>query len=142
MQVNSLDCGPMIDYPVLKLLHAALALVSVLWFAARGLAVLVADFRPSARLWRAGPHLVDTLLLVSGIWLALLAGWMPFVHPWLGTKLGLLVVYIGLAWVALKPWLDRRLRWSMFFAALGVFAWMMGVAFTKSPAGPLRLLGF
>ncbi len=131
----------MIDYTVLKSVHAALALVSVLWFAARGLAVLVADLRPSARLWRAGPHLVDTLLLVSGIWLALMAGWTPFAHPWLGVKLGLLVVYIGLAWVALKPWLDRRLRWSLFFAALGVFAWMMGVALSKSPMGPLSLLG-
>lgn len=128
-------------YAHIKTVHVALAGASVAWLVARGIAVIWMGKGPGGRLGRVGPHVVDTALLATGVWLAVMAGWRPWVHPWLGVKLTLLLAYIGLAWAALKPWLGRRARMALFMAALAVFLWMAGAAVTKSPMGPLILLG-
>lgn len=83
-------------YGLLKVLHISLALVSGLGFALRGFIRVVLD-RPLAHpLVRFGPHLVDTLLLASGIALWVLLGLSPIAAGWFGVKLVLIVVYIVL----------------------------------------------
>ena len=52
---------------ILKLLHVSLALVSGLGFALRGFIRLVLQRRLAHPLVRFGPHLVDTVLLASGV---------------------------------------------------------------------------
>lgn len=128
------------DYTAVKGAHAALALVSVAGFIGRAIPALWFDRQwTHSRLLYAVPHVVDTLLLASGVWLALTAGWRPGAHSWLGIKLMLLVLYIGVAMLAIRPALPRPARVVLFVAALLTFAWMLAAALTKSPLGPLAL---
>ena len=86
--------------------------------------------------WVEGvPHVVDTLLLVSDVWLALhialtgLRGWLP-------VRLIALVLYIAMGMVALKQGRSIPLRVTAVFAALLVLGYVACVAATKSPWGP------
>jgi uncharacterized membrane protein SirB2 len=124
----------MIDYQTLKALHVALVVTSVGLFLARAVPALAADRRPRGWL-RAAPHVLDTLLLASGVWLAILVGWNPLVHAWFGVKLALLVVYITLAALALRPAYPRSVRLVLLAGALAAVAGMAFAAVTKAPAG-------
>lgn len=121
-----LAADPMSTYELLKILHVALALVSGLGFALRGFIRLVLQ-RPLANpLVRFGPHVIDTLLLASGVGLWLILGLSPFSVGWFGLKLVLIVVYILLGITAFRT---RRQGTAVlvFLAALAAFlsiAWL------------------
>ncbi|VTM00308.1 invasion gene expression up-regulator SirB [Pseudomonas aeruginosa] len=105
-------------YLWLKTLHIALALSSAALFAWR----LAWNWcgRKSAGIRRWGPHLVDTLLLLSALGLVHLA--MPWPLPlWLQAKLGLLLGYIGLRGVrpAHGPGIGKGLLSALSLALLG-----------------------
>ena len=77
------------------------------------------------------------MLLASAIALAVAIENYPGTHDWLSAKVAGLVLYIVLGSIALKRGRTRTVRTGAFFAALGVFAYIVAVAFTKSPAGPI-----
>ncbi|MGK7296548.1 MAG: SirB2 family protein [Candidatus Wenzhouxiangella sp. M2_3B_020] len=117
-------------YSLLKTLHVALALVSGLGFAMRGFIRLVLQ-RPLAHpLIRLGPHLVDTLLLASGIALWTLLSLAPWAAGWFGLKLALIVVYIGLGIAAFRIQHQGRAVLA-FLAALCVFVTIAWLALYK-----------
>lgn len=113
-------------YQLLKLLHVALALISGLGFALRGFIRLVLR-RPLVHpLARFGPHLVDTLLLASGIGLWIILALSPFAATWFGIKLVLIVAYILIGIAAFRIGHPGRAVLA-YLAALGVFlsiAWL------------------
>lgn len=124
----------MIGYTTLKFVHVALAFVSVAGFVARAVPALRHDRRWTERRWLyALPHAVDTLLVATGVWIAMSVGWNPLAHPWLGTKLALIVAYIVLGWLALQPGRPRAIRIALLAAALAVFGWVVAVAQNKLP---------
>ncbi len=83
-------------YLNLKYLHMALVLVSVLLFNGRFLLRMSKPQDTLPKWLKLLPHVNDTLLLGSGLVLVWLSGWVPFGNaPWLGWKLVLLVVYVG-----------------------------------------------
>lgn len=117
-------------YSLLKMLHVGLALVSGLGFAMRGFIRLVLQ-RPLAHpLVRLGPHLVDTLLLASGIALWTLLRLAPWAAGWFGLKLVLIVVYIGLGITAFRV-RDPGRAVLAFIAALLVFVTIAWLALYK-----------
>lgn len=124
----------MIDYLTLKAVHITLVVTSVSLFVARAVPAIASDRRPRGWL-RAAPHVLDTLLLASGVWLAVLVGWNPLAHSWFGVKLVLLVVYITLAALALRPSYSRFARVALLMGALFAVAGMALVAVKKVPAG-------
>lgn len=77
------------------------------------------------------PHVIDTLLLISGIVLAVMAHLVPWLVPWLGVKLLALLAYIGLGTVAMKSSGGRQ-WWAYVMATLAV-AYMVLVATLKTP---------
>ena len=79
---------------------------------------------------RVVPHAVDTLLLLSGVTMAVVIGLNPLAHSWLGAKLLALLVYIVLGSIALKRGKTREVRGTAFVAAILVFAYMLSVAFS------------
>lgn len=85
------------------------------------------------RLIKIAPHIIDTLLLGSAIWLAVQYGLSPGETPWLLAKIIALLVYIGLGTVALKRGKTKRIRIVAWVAALFTFAYIVAVAMTKSP---------
>ena len=123
------------DYLALRTLHESAVTLSVTGFAARAGAGLAGATWVRARWARTLPHVVDTALLASAITLVAMLRANPFTTPWLAAKLCGLVAYIGLGAVALRPRFDRGTRAAATLAALGVAAWIVSVAFTKSPLG-------
>lgn len=116
----------MSTYGLLKSLHIALALISGLGFALRGFIRLVLD-RPLANpLVRFGPHVIDTLLLASGVALWMLLALSPLAQGWFGLKLLLIVGYILLGIGAFRSE-DRSRGVLLFVTALLAFlaiAWL------------------
>ena len=88
-------------YWLLKL-HIATVLLSLAGFVVRGVWMLRGSSLLRARWVRATPHIVDTLLLASGIGLIFTLHLYPTQQPWLVAKLVALVVYIVLGAIALK----------------------------------------
>jgi len=90
-----------------------------------------------ARLVRVLPHVVDTLLLASAVWLAVLLRQYPFVQGWLTAKVLGLIAYIVLGSYALRRGRTPRQRAAAFVAALVTAAYIVAVAVTRDPRGPL-----
>ncbi|MCV6628031.1 MAG: SirB2 family protein, partial [Cellvibrionaceae bacterium] len=84
------------------------------------------------------PHINDTLLLLSALALTFSLKLSPHQQPWLASKIVLLLVYIGLGTVALKPRFSRAARAWASLAAIAVFGLMLAAAVTKLP--PWQLL--
>lgn len=122
-------------YPWLKPLHVGLLALSVSVFSTRGLAVLAGQAWPMRPWARALGPVIDTLLLTSGCLLWWLLQLNPLQAHWLGAKLVLLVVYVGLGTAALK-WARTVAARALFLgAALAVAAFMVSVALRHHPAG-------
>lgn len=113
-------------YELLKTLHIALALISGLGFALRGFIRLVLNRPLVHQLVRFGPHVIDTLLLASGVGLWIILGLSPSATGWFGAKLVMIVVYIGLGITAFRIRHQRKAV-LVFLAALAAFlsiAWL------------------
>ncbi len=120
---------------LVKWLHAGCAGVSITGFVARGVLRWAESPRLQTRFVRIAPHVVDTVLLASALWLMVAIAQYPFVHGWLTAKVIGLIAYIGLGTVALKRGRTRAVRAAAFFAALATFAYIVSVAVTHDPRG-------
>jgi uncharacterized membrane protein SirB2 len=127
-------------YLALKWLHVGCAVLSIAGFALRGLLRLAGSPLLEARIARVAPHVVDTVLLASAVWLAALLGQYPFVQAWLTAKVLALVAYIVLGTLALKRARSKAARGAAFALALGAAAYIVSVALSRDPLGPLALL--
>lgn len=123
------------SYAALKALHVATATASIALFAVRGGWMLGAPHRLRLRWVRIVPHVIDTVLLASAIGLAVMIGNYPGTHGWLTAKVLGLIGYIVLGSIALKRGRTTRVRVVAFIGALALFAYIVSVAITKSPAG-------
>jgi uncharacterized membrane protein SirB2 len=126
-----------VDYPSLKFLHQLLVGLSVLGFAARAGGRLAAAPWTRSPVARTVPHVVDTLLLLTGVAMLWLLRTSPHQLPWLVAKLAGLVAYIALGVVALRDGVAKPMRWLAGLLALCTVAWMVSVARTKHPLGAL-----
>lgn len=116
-------------YPILKHLHMLFALLSLGGFLWRGILLWRGSVWLQHRLMRVLPHVNDTLLLLAGLLLLWLGPWQLAEAGWLQLKLLLLLVYIGLGFVALhRGRFSGRLRFLAWLAAVAVFAIMLGLA--------------
>lgn len=122
-------------YLILKPAHIGLVGTSVALFGLRGAARLAGAAWPLARGWRLTAIGIDTLLLASGVGLWRLLGLHPGLQPWLGVKLGLLVVYVVLGSLALRRAGTPARRAAAYVAALACVATMASIALTHDPRG-------
>lgn len=127
------------DYATIKLIHQTAVTLSVSGFFVRGAASLLGASWVRGRMARTVPHLVDSLLLLSGLMLAWTLRLTPDRAPWLLAKLAGLVVYVGLGVVALRPGRPRGIRAAAWIGALAVVGWMVSVAIIKHPLGIFSL---
>jgi len=119
-------------YTTLKLIHIGSAVLTVAGFTLRGLWSLSGSDWLQKRPVRVLPHLVDTVFLLSGIGLILVLHLDLMQQAWLLSKISALVLYIGLGMLALRRQLPLAVRAAAFAAALLTFAYIAGVALTKS----------
>lgn len=128
------------DYSLVKSLHQAAVALSIAGFLARGAGAIAGASWVRTRLARTLPHVVDTVLLGSALWLAWQLRATPASAPWLVAKVCGLVAYIVLGAVALRRATPPGRRVAAWLAALATFAWIVSVAVSKNPLGFLRAL--
>lgn len=85
------------------------------------------------------PHIIDTVLLASGVALVFITGFIPFTPAalWMTEKLTCVLAYIALGYVALHYSRGMAFRLFAFFGALGWVYAAADLAITKTP----QLLG-
>ena len=120
-------------YLILKNLHLTTIAITLTLFVLRGAWMMTSSPLLQARWVRIVPHLNDSLLLASGIGLAVLIRQYPLTHGWLTAKFFALIAYIVLGTIALKRGRTRGQRISAWFAALLVFGYMAAVARAHDP---------
>lgn len=121
-------------YLALKHIHLTFVALSLLAFFVRGIWLFMNSGMLSKKWVKILPHIISTILLVSGIVLAVELNMSPGSQPWIMAKIIGLVVYIGLGVAAFKipnP-TGRKLLW---ISALIVFAYIVSVAISKNPLG-------
>lgn len=123
----------MIMYLILKYAHTVAAIATISGFLLRGYWMLTESERLQRRSTRIAPHIVDTVFLLAGVGMVWLLQLNPLAQPWLLAKFAGLIAYILLGTVALKRGRTRRIRMAALVGAVGVFAYIAGVALTKSP---------
>lgn len=121
--------------PLVKPLHVLAAIASGAGFALRGVWMLRGSALLRARIVRVLPHLIDTVLLASGVFLAVSMQLSPAAHPWLAAKLLLLLVYIAAGMLALRHGRSRRVRAAALLVALACYALILASAVTHRPLG-------
>ncbi len=78
------------------------------------------------------PHVIDTLLLVSGILLVIRIQQYPLIDLWLSAKLVALLLYIGLGMVALRFGKTKTQQIWAWYGAMIVFVYILLVAITRN----------
>jgi uncharacterized membrane protein SirB2 len=121
------------DYLLLKIIHVSCVAATLALFLGRGVLMLRDSPLLGVRLLRIAPHVIDTLLLASAIWMAIISRQYPFAESWLTAKLVALIAYIGAGMIALSYGGTRRTRATAWIVALLVFAYIVSVALTRSP---------
>lgn len=123
------------DYGVLKTIHESAVTLSFAGFFARGAGMLRNAGWVRHRLARTLPHVVDTVLIVSALWLAWILRLTPSNAPWISAKIVGLFVYIAIGMVALRFGRTKTVRASAWVLAMLTFAYIVSVALTKNPLG-------
>ena len=121
------------DYLLLKTIHITCVAVTFVLFFGRGVMMLADSPLLKARFLRVAPHVTDTLVRGSPLWMATISRQYPFAESWLTAKLVALIVYIGAGMIALSHGRTRRSRVAAWVFALLVFAYLVSVALTRSP---------
>jgi len=118
-------------YAAVRGLHVGCAALTIAGFAARGVLMLRGSALLEHRFVRVAPHVVDTVLLASALWLAWFLGQVPFVHGWITAKVLALVAYVVLGSIALKRGRTKGIRTGALAAALAAVGYLVWVALTR-----------
>ena len=121
------------DYGWIKAVHVTCAALSYAGFVLRGAWMWADSPLLTARATRVVPHIVDTVLLVSAVYLAISIRQYPLGASWLTAKVVALMLYIGIGTVALRRGRSKRTRLLAWAVAQGVFVYIVLVAITKRP---------
>jgi len=108
-------------YEIAKGMHLSAVILTFLFFLIR-FALLLKQSPMLQQKWlKITPHIADTLLLVTIIWLVILSGIYPFMNGWASAKLAGLVFYILSIAFTLR-WAKNNI-WRMV-GAVSVLFWV------------------
>lgn len=121
------------SYALLKMIHVSSVILSYSLFLLRGV-WLIRDSTNLRQRWiKILPHIIDTVLLTSAVFLAMTIQQNPLQDSWLTAKVAGLLLYIVLGMVAMRFGKTRRTKIIAWVAAQCVFIYIVLVAITKSP---------
>jgi uncharacterized membrane protein SirB2 len=127
-------------YLILNIVHVACAIASICGFMLRGYWMMTSSDLLQRKLTRIAPHIIDTLFLLSGITMLYMLSLNPLTQGWLVAKFGGLIAYILLGTIAIKRGPTMQIRMIAFVGAVSVFAYIAGVALSRSAASWLAYL--
>ncbi|MGR9116548.1 MAG: SirB2 family protein [Gammaproteobacteria bacterium] len=114
---------------MIKHIHMLMVVLSFSGFAGR---VILAEINPhvlKSKWIKIVPHIIDTLLLLSGVALVFIGSWLSADYSWIIAKFIALLVYIGLGVLALRS--QGKIRWVAFTCAVLCFLYIARVAVSK-----------
>lgn len=120
--------------------HVTFVTISIVLFILRGALMMAGSPWLQAPVLRVAPHVVDTMLLASALWLVSVLHLPFFQVPWLMAKVAGLIAYIALGSIALRPRRSKPVRVAAFCAALVTVGWIVSVAIRHDPLGFLGAL--
>ena len=129
------------DYTLLKTIHQSAVVLSFAGFFVRGVGMLNDATWLRRRAVKTLPHVVDTILIVSALWLAWILRLTPTNAPWIGAKIVGLLIYIAVGMVAFRFGRTRAVRASAWILAKLTFGYIVSVAIVKDPRGFLLWMG-
>jgi len=118
-------------YFLIKQVHITTAILSLLGFIIRIWWRFTDNDWLQKKVVKIAPHINDTLLLGAAVYLSLASQTYPFIVPWLGAKVVLLIGYIGAGMVALKREKTNRVRTLAFLVAVGSISGIFYLAIFK-----------
>lgn len=127
-------------YLVLKIVHVTCAIATISGFILRSYWMMTSSELLSRKTTRIAPHIIDALFLASGIAMLYLISMNPFSQGWLVAKFAGLIVYVLLGTIAIKRGSTMQIRVISAVAAVSVFCYIAGVAFSRSVASWLAYL--
>jgi uncharacterized membrane protein SirB2 len=115
---------------MIKIIHFIFILTSLASFIIRiTLSVIKPDILQK-KIVKIAPHIIDTILLISGITLVIQGHWLGGEFGWIASKLILLLVYITLGIMAMR-FSDYK-RWLAFTGAIFCYIFIFIIAITKN----------
>ncbi|MCP5142138.1 MAG: SirB2 family protein [Gammaproteobacteria bacterium] len=117
---------------LVKQIHLLSVVLSFLSFFVRGVWMLTDSRLLQAKPTRILPHVIDTVLLVSGIVMVVMMSLSLGAETWLIAKIVALIVYIVIGTIALKRGKTKTVRTVAWVAAMSVFVYIYLVARTHS----------
>jgi uncharacterized membrane protein SirB2 len=122
-------------YAPIKFAHVLCVILSGSLFTLRGLMMLARSNYTNHPALRYLSYAIDIALLTAALMLVTILHQYPFVQSWLTVKVLLLVLYVALGMLALRRGGQRAVRAGCYFAALGVYLFIISVARAHSPWG-------
>lgn len=122
-------------YPQIKHIHIVIAVLSGSLFAVRGAFALAGARWPRAWPVKWFSYAIDTALLTAAMMLLTILPWTMFANGWLLAKVCLIVVYVVLGVMAMRPHRLPRERAIYYVAALCVLFSVYGIARAHHPLG-------
>lgn len=113
----------------MKHIHLLFVALVALGFVGR---VVLAEYRPEMlqRKWiKLSPHILASLLLLTGIVLVIQGNWLDNSFGWIVAKLILMGAFIGLGLMTMRE--QGQKRWLAFGGALFCLFYIVKVAFAK-----------
>lgn len=117
-------------YIAIKHLHITTAVLSIAFFILRAYWSVNGSALLQKRVVKISPHIIDTILLVCGVYLAAIIG---FDQPWIIAKIIALIAYIGVGTIAIKRGKTPRTRGYAALVAVAIFLYIVGVALAHNP---------
>ena len=117
-------------YSTIKTSHVSMAIISILFFTARGGSHILRGKWHSQRWARVSPHILDALLFVSGIWLMIITSQFPVQQNWLTVKMALLLAYIICGMKCMKSGSTGQQK-TFFVLAISFAVGIIAVATTR-----------
>ena len=120
------------QYLFVKYSHQIFVAITILLFNIRFFLLWRHPEKPLAGIWKAMPHLNDTMLLFTGLWLMKITHFSPFNAPWLGMKILLLLVYIVLGMIMMRSRPRSPTFYIVYVLAMSCVATIVFLAKTKT----------
>ncbi len=127
-------------YSFIKIIHISTVSFTGFYFILRGLSQFKHQQWYRKRWARRISQYNDTVLLLSGISMAVIIDQYPFINSWLTAKFLLLIVYILLGMLAFYWLHNKKQKMIAWLFALLVYSYIIGVAINKNPAWIMAVL--
>ena len=114
---------------MIKIIHLTFVLLAISSFVGR---VLLSETHADLlkqKVFKIAPHVIDTLLLLSGITLVFQGSWLSGDYGWIVAKIILLLGYIALGVITMRS--QGTTRWLAFAGAIACFIYIGIVAVSK-----------